>query len=118
MKDFDVNKQLRQFLVQLGELILLGTDGVDWKSVEEATKICKRHNLTLNQKPVDAEELEAVLRKYFHDKDEIYEDGINAIVREKRVDWDLVLMLRFYHYDPEQDFRWVRLDQPLTVCQD
>jgi hypothetical protein len=87
------------FLVDLGKIILK-RERQEWMDVNEIAKMAKEHALRFQGHYAGPGELEAVLRKVFADKEEMYSDGVNVVFSQRRVKWDMLPMLRYYRHNP------------------
>jgi hypothetical protein len=104
--------EILQLLKEAGLLALKGGHNTDWMSMEDLTKLCKEHDLELQDKCPTPEDLETHLRPLFQTKDEVYHEGVLVVGMDRRVGWDLVFMLRFYRYIP------MPIEEVLTACND
>lgn len=90
-----------RFLIELGTAILKQKQRTDWLDSDALVKLADEHSIDYKGKLTEAE-LDKELRAIFKAGDELYVNGINVIGWERRVEWDLVFMVRFYPYNPAQ----------------
>jgi hypothetical protein len=94
--------QVAAFLVSLGKRLLKTTHHTDWLDMDAVANVCKEHKIQFNGYPVTAEAIESELRKFFSTQEEMYAEGVNAVGHERRVEWELVFMIRMYRYHQDQ----------------
>lgn len=87
-----------EFLVQLGQIVLVDKYSTEWFDMEELEKLCRQHSLRLDGKTPNRSDLENELRKFFGTADEFIKDGIDVLGYERRIGWDLCFMMRFYRH--------------------
>ncbi len=87
-------------LVQLGKVLLKDNQRREWLDIETLSELCKENHILMDGKIPSSNELEVKVRELLKKSEELYAQGVNVIFADRRVKWDLVLMARFYAYNP------------------
>jgi hypothetical protein len=94
--------QVAALLVSLGKRLLKTTHHTEWLDMGAVASLCKEHKIQFNGSSVTAEAIESALRNFFRRQEEMYAEGVNAVGYERRVEWELVFMIRMYRYHQDQ----------------
>ena len=109
---------ITSLLVDLGKILSKNPRNVEWLDVEQVSRICKDHELKVDNQLLTTDDLEAALRQLFEKSDELCFEGISVTGYCRRVKWDLVFVLRFYPDPHFQQISFVNKVEPVPPTKD
>lgn len=90
-----LKSSVTHFLKQIGTTLLQQKQN-DWVDVETICDLSRQHGIKLAGHHLGRDELEGLLKEFFHEQDEFNLDGLGVAAWNRRVKWDLVFMVRFH----------------------